>query len=278
MRIQTIANMDKVATLDSRKVAEMVDKKHAHLCRDIAGYIEVMGQNPNLDSQDLTDPKLDSLNSTNAKLRSSDFFIENTYVDKKGENRRRYDITKQGCEMIANKLTGKKGILFTAQYVNLFNEMEKALAPAQDSYMIADPIERAKRWIEEQTERNNLLETTKRQEQVILELKPKADYTDDILRNKGVVAITQIAKDYGMSGKAMNAKLHELGIIYRLGSQWLLYSKYQSCGYTHSETVAIKHTDGRSDVKLNTKWTQKGRLFLYNKLKRVDILPVIEQQ
>lgn len=259
MRIQTIANMDKVATLDSRKVAEMVNKKHAHLCRDIDHYVEVVSENPKLDSQK--------------------FFIESTYkVASNNKTYKRYDITKQGCEMIANKLTGEKGILFTAQYVNLFNEMEKALAPAQDSYMIADPIERAKRWIEEQTERNNLLETTKRQEQVILELKPKADYTDDILRNKGVVAITQIAKDYGMSGKAMNAKLHELGIIYRLGSQWLLYSKYQSCGYTHSETVAIKHTDGRSDVKLNTKWTQRGRLFLYNKLKSVDILPVIEQQ
>lgn len=147
---------------------------------------------------------------------------------------------------------------------------------AQDSYMIADPIERAKRWIEEQQERKELLETTKKQEQVILELKPKADYTDDILQNKGVVAITQIAKDYGMSGKAMNAKLHELGIIYKLGEQWLLYSKYQSCGYTHSETVAIKHTDGRSDVKLNTKWTQKGRLFLYNKLKCHGVLPMIE--
>ena len=275
-KFMTIANMDKVATLDSRKVAEMVGKRHNHLIRDIDRYIEVISQNAKLRSQNLTAPSLGTLNSTNPKLVSLDFFRENTYIDKKGEVRKCYDITKQGCEMIANKLTGEKGILFTAQYVSLFNEMEKALAPVQDSYMIADPIARAKRWIEEQQEREELLETAKKQEQVILELKPKADYTDDILRNKGVVAITQIAKDYGMSGKAMNAKLHELGIIYKLGEQWLLYSKYQSCGYTHSETVAIKHTDGRSDVKLNTKWTQKGRLFLYNKLKCHGVLPMIE--
>lgn len=266
-KVLTIANMDKVATLDSRKVAEMVNKRHADLLRDIERYIDVMSKNAKLRSSDLNNPK----------LVSSNFFIPTTYKQAgNGKEVRRYDITKQGCEMIANKLTGEKGILFTAQYVALFNEMEKALAPAQDSYMIADPIERAKRWIEEQQERKELLETTKKQEQVILELKPKADYTDDILQNKGVVAITQIAKDYGMSGKAMNAKLHELGIIYKLGEQWLLYSKYQSCGYTHSETVAIKHTDGRSDVKLNTKWTQKGRLFLYNKLKCHGVLPMIE--
>nr|DAG78870.1 MAG TPA: regulatory protein [Caudoviricetes sp.] len=77
--------------LDSREVAEMVGKTHAHLCRDIAGYVTVIS----------TNPKMDSL----------DFFLKRDYVDKKGEARKRYDITKQGCEMVANKLTGKKGIL-----------------------------------------------------------------------------------------------------------------------------------------------------------------------
>ena len=91
------------------------------------------------------------------------------------------------------------------------------------------------------------------------------------------MSITQIAKDYGMSGKAMNGKLHELGIIYKLGGQWLLYSRYQAKGYTHSETVDITHSDGRADVVMNTKWTQKGRLFLYQHLKKHGILPVIEQ-
>ena len=75
----------------------------------------------------------------------------------------------------------------------------------------------------------------------------------------------------------MNGKLHELGIIYKLGSQWLLYSRYQAKGYTHSETVDITHSDGRADVVMNTKWTQKGRLFLYQHLKKHGILPVIEQ-
>lgn len=119
--------------------------------------------------------------------------------------------------------------------------------------------------------------TIAKQSQLIGELKPKADYTDRILNSKSLVSITQIAKDYGLSGKAMNGKLHELGIIYKLGSQWLLYSKYQAKGYTHSETVDITHSDGRADVVMNTKWTQKGRLFLYQHLKKHGILPVIEQ-
>ena len=113
--------------------------------------------------------------------------------------------------------------------------------------------------------------------QIINELKPKADYTDRILQNKGLVTITQIAKDYGMSGQKMNEKLHELGVQYKLSAQWLLYAKYANKGYTHSETVNITHADGRPDVKMNTKWTQKGRLFLYELLKSNGVIPCIEQ-
>ena len=112
---------------------------------------------------------------------------------------------------------------------------------------------------------------------LIGELKPKADYTDLILKNRSLVTITQIAKDYGMSGQAMNKILHSLGIIYNQSGQWLLYSRHQVRGYTHSETVSITHADGREAVKMNTKWTQKGRLFLYDTLKKEDIVPVIER-
>lgn len=115
-------------------------------------------------------------------------------------------------------------------------------------------------------------------DQVIKELKPKADYTDSILKNKGLVTITQIAKDYGMSGTAMNDTLHDLGIQYKQSGQWLLYTKYQDKGYTHSETINIIRKDGRPDITMNTKWTQKGRLFIYALLKKHDILPLIEQE
>lgn len=129
----------------------------------------------------------------------------------------------------------------------------------------------------EQAKTKALREETAKQKQLIGELKPKADYTDKILASKGTVPITVIAKDYGMSGRAMNKVLADLKIIYRMAGQWLLYSRYQAKGYTHSESFAFNHADGRLDVKMTTKWTQKGRLFLYQKLKKHGILPMIEQ-
>lgn len=129
-----------------------------------------------------------------------------------------------------------------------------------------------------QVEQNEKLELeNKMKDQQINELKPKADYCDIILKSKGLSAINAIAKDYGMSGKAMNKKLHELGVQYKQGDIWLLYSKYQDKGYTQSQTIDIKRTGGRPDVTMHTKWTQKGRLFLYELLKRENILPVIER-
>ena len=129
---------------------------------------------------------------------------------------------------------------------------------------------------EREARKNAELEATSAK-QLIGELKPKADYTDRILSSKGTVPTTAIAKDYGMSAKALNQKLHELRVIYRMGSQWFLYAKYQARGYTHSKTFDFKHSDGRPDCKMQTEWTQKGRLFLYQLLKKHGILPMIER-
>ena len=97
------------------------------------------------------------------------------------------------------------------------------------------------------------------------------------MQSKALVTITAIAKDYGMSAKAFNKKLHELKVQFKQGHQWFLYSSYHNCGYTHSETVEYTHSDGRKDVTMNTKWTQKGRLFLYELLKKNGLVPVIER-
>lgn len=146
--------------------------------------------------------------------------------------------------------------------------------------VIAEPdfiIKLATELKKEQEQNKQLTETCSQQQQVIGELKPKADYVDRILNSKSLVPITAIAKDYGMSGRKMNETLHHLGVIYKIGRQWLLYSQHQNCGYTASETVEITRSNGLSDVVLNTKWTQKGRLFLYNLLKGKGILPAIEK-
>ena len=105
-------------TLTSMEVAEMVEKRHTDLLRDIRTYID----------------QIEEINER--KIASVDFFLENTYLDKKGEERPCYLITRKGCEFIANKLTGVKGTKFTASYINRFHEMERVIkeniAPIQN--------------------------------------------------------------------------------------------------------------------------------------------------
>ena len=149
--------------------------------------------------------------------------------------------------------------------------IEKALASPDFLIQLATKLK------DEQTRRKEAETEIRVKDQIIGELKPKADYYDEILKNPGLVTITQIAKDYGMSGKKMNRILHELGIQYKQSDQWLLYSDYHCLGYTQSEVTDIIRSDGTPAVKLLTKWTMKGRLFLYNKLKEKGIIPVIEQ-
>ena len=125
-------------------------------------------------------------------------------------------------------------------------------------------------------ERVKLLELENAQhKQIIGELQPKASYYDLILQNKSVMPISQIAKDYGMSGKGFNQMLHDLGIQYRQSNTWLLYQSYADHGYTQSKTYAI---DAERSV-MHTYWTQKGRLFLYDLLKnKRNLLPIIERK
>lgn len=110
-------------------------------------------------------------------------------------------------------------------------------------------------------------------EQRINELQPKATYYDLVLQNKSLISVSKIAKDYGKSAQWLNSKLHELGVQYKQGGTWLLYQKYADKGYTQSTT----HVIDEERNKLLTKWTQKGRLFIYELLKNQDVLPLIEQ-
>lgn len=114
--------------------------------------------------------------------------------------------------------------------------------------------------------------------QQIGELKPKADYVDKILKSKSLMNVSQIAKDYGMSATKFNKILHELKVQYKQAGQWLLYNKYHHKGYTHSETYNFTNSDGSTRTTLTTKWTNKGRLFLYELLKNNGYLPLIETE
>lgn len=137
----------------------------------------------------------------------------------------------------------------------------------QDSYMITDPVQRAKRWIEEQEEHQVELDKEVKKNEI---LKPKADKYDRYLSNKGLITITEIAKEYGMSGRELNKFLHEKGVIYKRGSKWFIYQKFANDGLVGYE---IYMPEGRRSLK----WTTKGEMFIRALLEDNDIKPVLER-
>lgn len=128
--------------VDSREVAEMTGKRHAHLVRDIDNYREVLDQNPN--------------------LVSDDYFMESSYQAGTGKQYKHYLLTKKGCDMVANKMTGEKGILFTATYVNAFHEMQSHIKEQSQLNAPTSQLEAIKMFVqiqEEQQEFNKRIET-----------------------------------------------------------------------------------------------------------------------
>ena len=139
-------------------------------------------------------------------------------------------------------------------------------------------IELATQLKTEQEQRRRLETTVAVQEQQIAELQPKASYYDVVLNCKDLLSITTIAKDYGKSGVWLNRYLHENGVQYKQGQNWLLYQKYAEKGYTSTKTQTFNGMDGQQHTKEHTYWTQKGRLFIYDLLKMNGLLPLIEQE
>ena len=128
-------------------------------------------------------------------------------------------------------------------------------------------------------EKNKKLNTTvKVQEQQIMELQPKASYYDLVLNCPDLLSVTVIAKDYGKSAKWLNNFLKEHQIQFKQGGIWLLYKEYAEKGYTSTKTHTVNGNDGKQHSKVNTYWTQKGRLFIYALLKSEGILPIMEQE
>nr|DAG54420.1 MAG TPA: hypothetical protein [Caudoviricetes sp.] len=130
----------------------------------------------------------------------------------------------------------------------------------------------------EREEKAKLKETVAVQNQQITEMTPKACYYDVVLNCKDVISTTEIAKDYGWSAKKMNAYLHEKKIQFKQGKIWLLYQKYSEQGLTSTKTSVYNGRDGISHSSIHTYWTQKGRLFIYELLKKDGILPIMERR
>ena len=122
-------------------------------------------------------------------------------------------------------------------------------------------------------ERDRLIAEKQKQIEI---LEPKAEYTDDVLNSKGLFSTNQIAGDFGLSAQELNKKLKELGVQYKQSGQWLLYSKYRGKGYLGSATCTIGKENKYS--KMYSKWTQKGRIFIYELLKKEGIYPIPKRE
>ena len=159
-------------TINSREVAEMVGKEHKKLLRDIKKYADI-------------------LNGANFGL--VDFFIESTYVDANGETRPCYEITRRGCDMVANKMTGEKGVLFTAAYVTKFEEMEKEIAMKQ--FNLPTTYKEALLALVAAEEEKELLIADNNKKQELLEAQaPKIDLYNDFINSDSIYSVNEIAK------------------------------------------------------------------------------------
>ena len=251
--INTLAlvDFDGVKTVDSRDVAVAIEKEHKHLMRDIRTYCEYL---------------------TQSKIGLNDFFIESNYTDSIGRTLPRYLITRKGCEMIANKMTGQKGVAFTALYIHAFHEMEQQLTEIRDSYMISDPIERAKRWIEEEQNRVALKAANDTLSAKIEEDKPKVLFADSVTASQTSILVGELAKLIKQNGveigqQRMFTWLRNNGfLIKRKGSDYNMPTQYSmELGLFEIKETSITHADGHVSVNKTPKVTGKGQQFFINK-------------
>lgn len=178
--IKTIINGKEVNTIPTNEISEMMDVKHYKILEKLEGTKDgkTKGIIPTLNAHDFV---------------VVDYFIESEYKDSKGEMRKCYLCTKLGCDFLANKFTGEKGILFTAKYVKRFDDMEKQIQKQVLSFQIEDPIERAKAFIAEQEEARKLLAE---KDAEIEELSPLASICRERMDNTGCVSFTDIKNTY----------------------------------------------------------------------------------
>lgn len=256
--ISTIVDGDRMTSL---QIAEITGKRHADVMKSIR-----------------------KMEPAWEKVAEGKFSL-GSYKDENNQDRPCYSLNKEECLYIATKFNDEARAKLIKRWKELEEQHQKPSVP--QNY-----LEALKSLVKSEEEKQQLALQNKRQQATILtiskentelgnkiiEMLPKVSYYDQILQSDATMTITQIAQDYGMSAIKLNLLLSDMRIQHKVRGQWILYGQFLHGGYVHSRAIDIIRSDGRHDVKYNTEWTTKGRIFLYEALKAKGILPLIEQE
>nr|DAR90030.1 MAG TPA: antirepressor protein [Caudoviricetes sp.] len=194
-----------------------------------------------------------------------------------GQNRNMWFLTEDGFYEVCMQSTKPNAKIFKKEVKKILKTIRKTGMYMTDNVwdtITSNPEKlgevlinygKVKRELEQLEEENQI------QKQLIAEYKPIKEYVDTILSSEDTMTITQIAADYGLSAYELNKTLNEQRVIRKVGGQWILYAEHMNKGYTKSETITVKKKNGTEKVVPNTKWTQKGRLFVHNLLETLGI-------
>ena len=236
----TVQNNKGTLVVDSRVVADMVDKEHKNLLRDIRNY----------ESQILTNSNLSSLN----------FFIKSSYKDTKGEERESYLLTRKGCEFVANKMTGKKGTIFTATYIDKFHEMEQQLV---SPFKIP-------------TTMKEVLQIAIEQEEKIEQDRPHVEFSKAIIGSPTSIMVRDMAKILKQNGVNIGQnKFYEYlrnndYVQSNKASLNLPTQKSMELGIMEIEEKIFRNSLGENEISLLTKITTKGQVYFLKKLSFIE--------
>lgn len=132
--------------------------------------------------------------------------------------------------------------------------------------------------LKEERAKNKALEAeNEHQRQLIADFEPVKNYVDTILSSVDTMATTQIAADYDLSARHLNSILYEEKVQHNINGQWILYREYMGKGYTKSKTISFIRSDGMQGTRLETRWTQKGRLMIHEILKSRGIVALMDR-
>ena len=259
--ISTIVDGDRMTSL---QIAEITGKAHKDIMRAIRNM----------------EPAWEKVQERKFALMQEEIEISNG-----GHKMRPYfSLNKEECLYIATKFNDEARAKLIKRWKELEEQHQKPSVP--QNY-----LEALKSLVKAEEEKQQLALENKQQATIltiskenlelgnkITEMLPKVSYYDRILQSNATMTITQIAQDYGMSAVRMNKELESMKIQHKVRGQWILFAQFLKGGYVHSRAVDIIRKDGQHDVKYNTEWTTKGRIFLYESLKAKGILPLIEQE